>query len=47
MILNTTYDPQTSAPVACSGPGAKFFTDIAHAIAGTDPPPCEPPDRSR
>jgi hypothetical protein len=41
MILTTTYDPLTSAPIGCSGgPGLKFFSDIAHAFADKPPPEC-------
>ena len=44
MILTATYDPGTSASIGCSGgPGLKFFTDLAHAFAGTPPPDCGAP----
>ncbi len=48
MILTTTYDAQTSAPIGCSGgPGLKFFSDIAHAFADKPPPDCSAPGEPR
>jgi hypothetical protein len=40
-LLNTSYDPETSAPLPCyGGPGLKFASDVAHAISGRPPPSC-------
>lgn len=48
-ILNTKYDPQTSAPLtpqsrpmscAGGGPGLVFLETLAYAFSGRDRPPC-------
>jgi len=37
-----TYDPETSAPMPCyGGPGFKVISEMAYAVAGKRPPPCE------
>ena len=44
MILTTTYDAGTSAPIGCSGgPGLKFFTNLAHVFADKPPTRCGAP----
>lgn len=47
MLLNTRYDPGTSAPPQfCPGTtGAYFYEAWAHLIAGKPVPPCHPGDR--
>jgi hypothetical protein len=49
VILTTSYDPQTSAPItpregplscAGGGPGLAFLEDLAYAFAGRQRPPC-------
>ncbi len=41
-LLNVSYDPGTSAPMACyGGPGFRFISDLAHAVSGKEPPSCE------
>lgn len=47
MLLNTRYDPGTSAPPPlCPGTtGAYFYEAWAHVLAGKPVPPCHPGDR--
>jgi len=47
MLLNTRYDPGTSAPPPfCPGTtGAYFYEAWAHILAGKPVPPCHPGDR--
>ena len=41
LILNTSYDPQTSAPIACeTGPGMRTVSQIAYALSGNPMPAC-------
>lgn len=47
VILNTTYDPGTSAPIparplscAGGGPGLVFLENFAYGFAGRERPPC-------
>ena len=41
LILNTKYDPQTSAPIACeTGPGMRYVSQIAYAVSGNPIPEC-------
>jgi hypothetical protein len=41
MLLNTQYDPGTSAPIHCQSQSGSRFIDIwAHILAGREPPPC-------
>ena len=41
LILNTSYDPQTSAPIACeTGPGMRTISQIAYALSGNPIPNC-------
>lgn len=41
LILNTSYDAQTSAPIACeTGPGMRTFSQIAYALSGNPIPNC-------
>ena len=48
VLMNTSYHPQTSAPMYCQGgPGLQFFADMAYAIGGKERPPCERPDSAR
>ncbi|MDJ0945880.1 MAG: hypothetical protein QNJ30_20630 [Kiloniellales bacterium] len=45
LLLEATYDPQTSAPLACeTGIGMQFFAGLAHALAGREPPGCLRPE---
>lgn len=42
VLMDTSYHPQTSAPMYCQGGGGlKFFADMAHAISGKERPPCD------
>ena len=42
-LLDISYDPETSAPMPCyGGQGFRIISDIAHAVSGKEPPPCEP-----
>lgn len=42
-LLDISYDPETSAPMPCYGEsGFKILSDIAYAVAGKEPPVCEP-----
>lgn len=47
MLLNTRYDPGTSAPMPmCPGTtGAYFYEAWAHILSGKPVPPCHPGDR--
>ena len=47
MLLNTRYDPGTSAPQqSCPGiTGAHFYEAWAHTLAGKPVPPCHPDNR--
>ncbi len=41
-LMGVTYDPETSAPMPCSGgPGFKIISEIAHAVSGKEPPSCK------
>ncbi len=42
-LLEISYDPETSAPMPCYGvTGFKIISDMVHAVAGKEPPVCEP-----
>ncbi len=48
VLMDTSYHPQTSAPMYCQGGGGlKFFADMAHAISGKERPSCDRLDRAR
>jgi len=41
MLTGTTYDPQTSAPMACeTGPGMRWLAQLIYRFSRLEPPDC-------
>lgn len=48
VLLSTTYDPGTSAPITCaSESGSRVYDVWVNLIAGREPPPCVPAGPAR